>query len=229
MASVEYLGIDVGGTNVKMGIVDANTGKISNFYSHDTISWRESGHFVDRFGDAVALQLLSNKEVKQVGIGLPGMLNRERTIPLEITAIPEINGIPMVDILTKRFPGTQFYLANDANAAALKERLGDEDALEVIGGEPRLPLVIAKVRDSEPFDENLLVAELAQRRAWLVPAYQLPPDNDEQRIIRILVKINQTRELADALADDVHDSIIDLRKRAAGEKRKLPVHTGHGY
>jgi glucokinase len=121
MASVEYLGIDVGGTNVKMGIVDANTGKISNFYSHDTISWRESGHFIERFGDAVSLQLLSHKDIKQVGIGLPGMLNRERTIPLEITAIPEINEIPMVDLLSKRFPGTQFFLANDANAAALGE------------------------------------------------------------------------------------------------------------
>lgn len=121
MASVEYLGIDVGGTNVKMGIVDANTGKISNFYSHDTISWRESGHFIERFGDAVSLQLLSHKDIKQVGIGLPGMLNRERTIPLEITAIPEINDLPMVDLLSKRFPGTQFFLANDANAAALGE------------------------------------------------------------------------------------------------------------
>lgn len=121
MASVEYLGVDVGGTNVKMGLVDATTGKISNFYSHDTISWRESGHFVDRFGDAVALQLLANKDVKAVGIGLPGMLSADRRVPLEITAIPEIDNVPMVDILTKRFPGVQFYLANDANAAALGE------------------------------------------------------------------------------------------------------------
>lgn len=121
MSSVEYLGIDVGGTNVKMGIVDANTGKISNFYSHDTISWRQSGHFVERFGEAVALQLVSNKDIKKVGIGLPGMLNRERTVPLEITAIPEINSIPLVDTLTKRFPGVQFFLENDANAAALGE------------------------------------------------------------------------------------------------------------
>lgn len=121
MASVEYLGIDVGGTNVKMGIVEADSGKISNFYSHDTISWRQSGHFVDRFGDAVALQLLAHKDVKKVGIGLPGMLNRERTTPLEITAIPEINGVPMVDMLSHRFPGVDFYLENDANAAALGE------------------------------------------------------------------------------------------------------------
>ena len=121
MSPVNYLGIDVGGTNVKMGIVEADSGKLSNFYSHDTISWRQSGHFVERFGDAVALQLLANKDIKKVGIGLPGMLNADRTVPLEITAIPEIDGMPMVDMLTKRFPGVQFFLANDANAAALGE------------------------------------------------------------------------------------------------------------
>lgn len=127
MASAQYLGIDVGGTNVKMGVVDAKTGKITNFYSHDTASWRESGHFMDRFADAIAVELYANKEVKKVGIGLPGMINRERTTPLEITAIPELNGVPMVDILTRRFPDVEFFLENDANAAALGEFYFVED------------------------------------------------------------------------------------------------------
>lgn len=121
MESVQYLGIDVGGTNVKMGIVDAKSGKISSFYSHDTANWRESGRFVERFADAIALQLYDHKEVKKVGIGLPGMINRDRTVPLEITAIPELDGVPLVDILRKRLPGVQFFLENDANAAALGE------------------------------------------------------------------------------------------------------------
>ncbi|MFC5409189.1 ROK family protein [Larkinella bovis] len=121
MESVQYLGIDVGGTNVKMGIVDAQSGNISNFYSHDTASWRESGHFVEQFADAIALQLYEHKEIRKVGIGLPGMINRERTVPLEITAIPELNGVPLVETLTKRFPDVQFFLENDANAAALGE------------------------------------------------------------------------------------------------------------
>ncbi len=119
--------------------------------------------------------------------------------------------------------------AMDANSSSLAEQLGKEDALELVGGKPMLPLVIAKVREEEGFTGSALVAELAQRRAWLVPAYQLPPDNEDQQIIRILVKINQTRELADALASDVHDSIVDLRKRAAGETVKRAVHSGHGY
>jgi glutamate decarboxylase len=122
-----------------------------------------------------------------------------------------------------------FVRAMDANAAAFADQLGGEDALELLGGAPRLPLVIARVREGEPFTGTDLVGELAQRRGWMVPAYQLPPANQDQQIMRVLVKINQSRELADALADDVHDSIADLRKRAAGEKVRRPVHRGHGY
>ncbi|MDO8186915.1 glutamate decarboxylase [Conexibacter sp. JD483] len=119
--------------------------------------------------------------------------------------------------------------AMDRNAAALSERLAAEDALELVGGEPRLPLVIARVRPDERFNGTDLVAELAQRRGWMVPAYQLPPDNDDQQILRILVKVNQSRELADALADDITDSIADLRRRAAGHHVPKRVHRGHAY
>ena len=65
MSSAQYLGIDVGGTNVKMGVVDAKTGQITNFYSHDTDSWRQSGHFMEQFADAIAGQLYANKDVKK--------------------------------------------------------------------------------------------------------------------------------------------------------------------
>jgi glutamate decarboxylase len=119
--------------------------------------------------------------------------------------------------------------AMNANAIALAIRLGAEDALQLIEGSPRLPLVIARVRDHEPFTGSDLVGELAKRRGWMVPAYHLLPANEDQQILRMLVKINQSRELADALADDVHASIPDLRKRSAGQAVRQPIHSGHGY
>ncbi len=125
----QYLGIDVGGTNVKMGIVDATDGRISNFYSHDTASWRKSGHFVDRLGDAIALQLLEEPLVKRTGIGVPGLITRNRSTLIEITAIPEIDGIRIIPELSARFPGHTFYLENDANAAALGEYYFGEEKL----------------------------------------------------------------------------------------------------
>jgi glutamate decarboxylase len=119
--------------------------------------------------------------------------------------------------------------AMDANASALANHLGGMDALELIEGAPRLPLVIARVRPDEPYTGSDLVGELAKRRGWLVPAYKLPPDNDDQQILRMLVKINQTRELVDALAEDFQESIAFLRKHHAGEPARQPVHSGHGY
>jgi glucokinase len=121
MSNTQYLGIDVGGTNVKMGIVDAQTGVITNFQSHDTLRWRESKHFVDRLADAIDLQLIEHRNVKKVGIGVPGTLSRNRRTLLEITAIPETNGTPLLDVLESRFPEISFFLENDANAAALGE------------------------------------------------------------------------------------------------------------
>ncbi len=125
----QYLGIDVGGTNVKMGLVDATDGRISNFYSHDTASWRSSGHFVDRLGDAIALQLIEHPQIKRIGIGVPGLITRDRTTLIEITAIPEIDGTPVIPDLNARFPNHTFFLENDANAAALGEYYFGEEKL----------------------------------------------------------------------------------------------------
>lgn len=127
--ATEYLGIDIGGTNVKMGIVEAESGKISNFYSHDTGSWRKSGHFIERLGDAIAIQLAEHKNVRKIGIGVPGLITRNRQNLIEITAIPEINGLPICPMLKERFPQHDFFLENDANAAALGEYYFGEDKL----------------------------------------------------------------------------------------------------
>lgn len=127
--AAEYLGIDIGGTNVKMGIVDAETGNITNFYSHETSSWRKSGRFVERLGDAIVLELKENPQVTKVGIGVPGLITRDRNTLIEITAIPEINGIHIIPDLRERFPNIEFFLENDANAAALGEYYFGEEKL----------------------------------------------------------------------------------------------------
>lgn len=104
-----------------MGIVEAETGNMTDFYSHDTGDWRKSGRFIERLGDSIAIQLKENPEVEKIGIGVPGLTSRDRTTLLEITAIPEINGTKIVPILEERLKGKKVYIDNDANAAALGE------------------------------------------------------------------------------------------------------------
>ncbi|HTU13776.1 MAG TPA: glutamate decarboxylase [Solirubrobacterales bacterium] len=116
------------------------------------------------------------------------------------------------------------------NRHALADRLREMDALTIYDDDnPTLPLLIAKTNDNEPFDSNDLVGELARRRGWMVPAYQMPPNNENDRIMRMLVKSSQTRELVDALCDDFESSIAYLRKKREGKNPTPPVHTGHGY
>lgn len=123
--------------------------------------------------------------------------------------------------------------AMTANRDALSDRLAQIDALTILTSErPILPLMICKVNDDEGFTGTDLVGELARRNGWLVPAYKMPPKNDQQQILRMLIKLNQTRELSDALADDFEDSVKFLREKAsAGDLSgpKPPAHTGHGY
>lgn len=127
--ATEYLGIDVGGTNVKMGIVNAENGNITNFYSHDTGAWRQNNRFVESLGDAIAVMLNENPDVQKVGIGVPGLITRDRMTLLEITAIPEIDGTPLIPYLMERFQEKEFYLENDANAAALGEYYFGEESV----------------------------------------------------------------------------------------------------
>ena len=51
------------------------------------------------------------------------------TTLIEITAIPETDGIAIVPDLKARFPNHDFFLENDANAAALGEYYFGEDKL----------------------------------------------------------------------------------------------------
>ncbi len=127
--ATSYLGIDIGGTNVKMGVVDAETGNLSNFYAHDTASWRNSGRFLQSLGDAISLQLIEEPTISKCGIGVPGLITRDRQSLIEITAIPEINGAAIIPYLSERFPNCEFFLENDANAAALGEYYFGEEKL----------------------------------------------------------------------------------------------------
>lgn len=123
--------------------------------------------------------------------------------------------------------------AMNMNRDALGERLAKIDALEVLTSErPILPLLIAKVKPDEGFTGSELVGDLTRRNGWLIPAYKMPPKNEEQQILRMLIKVNQTRELVEALGDDFEASVSYLRERADAGVTGGPepfVHTGHGY
>jgi glucokinase len=116
----KYMGIDVGGTNVKLGIVDREGGMESKI-KYPTADLRNSKDFVDGYLNILAGEFEKHPEVNEVGMGIPGTISVDRTTCMEIAAIPALNGVELKRHLKDRFPGKEFYLENDANVAALGE------------------------------------------------------------------------------------------------------------
>jgi len=116
----KYMGIDIGGTNVKIGIVDREGGMESKV-KYATSELRESGDFVNGFLDILSREFEKHPEIQDIGMGIPGTQSLDRTTCLEIAAIPELDGVVLKKHLQDRFPGKEFHIENDANVAALGE------------------------------------------------------------------------------------------------------------
>ena len=114
-----------------------------------------------------------------LGLPMSGVVRRDWTARgrighLETSAIVlDCDGTRLVlcgvDTLAIQSPEIDVLRARVAEATGAEvAELEKEDAIELIEGSPRLPLVIARVHPEEPFTGLDIVAELSQRRGWLV-------------------------------------------------------------
>ncbi|MFC3881391.1 ROK family protein [Algoriphagus namhaensis] len=116
-----FLGVDVGGTHLKIGLVDKE-GQILDFQKEDTTIYRENPEgFGPKFIAELGKYFDKYPSVSHVGIGLPGLISKDRSTTLEIPAIPGLNGFNLKQGLLEAYPNYDFYLENDAAAAAIGE------------------------------------------------------------------------------------------------------------
>ena len=117
-----YLGVDLGGTNIFVGLVDEN-GKIISKESTPTISVRSADLILDDLialcKKVVAENNLELSDVEYVGIGVPGVVNRETGV-LEYANNLNFKHTNIAEYVGKAL-GLQVYLENDANCAAIGE------------------------------------------------------------------------------------------------------------
>ena len=116
----KYMGIDVGGTNVKIGIVDREGGMESKI-KYPTADLRNGDDFIKGYLDILATEFEKHPYINEVGMGIPGTISVNRSQCLEIAAIPALDGVELKKHMKDRFPDKEFYLENDANVAALGE------------------------------------------------------------------------------------------------------------
>lgn len=118
------LGIDIGGTNTEIGVVDED-GKILDRDHLPTLTNCDVNEYilklVEKMSDVINRQG-NDVVIKAVGIGAPNGNYYHGSIENAVN-LGWGKNVPMVDMLKKHFPNFTFALTNDANAAAVGEMI----------------------------------------------------------------------------------------------------------
>lgn len=115
------IGIDIGGTNIKVAIVTEEW-TILNTIIEPTPTERE-GTFESIKNKLIEIvKGICNDDVIGIGFGIAGIIDREKGIVISSPNIPLINGFRVKDIFEKEF-SLPVEVDNDANAFAFGEKL----------------------------------------------------------------------------------------------------------
>ena len=118
------IGVDLGGTNIAVGVVDKNN-KIIGRGKRKTNMPRPAEEILKDIVAAIRLACedagISTDEILSVGIGTPGTVNKQTGV-IEYANNLAFDQVPAVKIL-KSMLDVPYYLENDANAAALGEAM----------------------------------------------------------------------------------------------------------
>lgn len=119
MTSTNYsvIGVDLGGTKVAAGkitggiLVQQGSAKINQDSEDPMDAVRLMMELIAQFMDS---------QVQGIGVGVPGLVNRERGIVYDVLNIPNWKEIPLKALLEEKF-SVPVYVDNDANCFAMGE------------------------------------------------------------------------------------------------------------
>ncbi len=116
------IGIDIGGTNTKLGIVDEK-GVVIKRHEFKTTDYSDFPTYMKGLEEAIkVLTKDQTGECQGIGLGAPNGNYYKGTIDFAPN-LPFGECAPIVDTLRKAFGYKHIYLSNDANAAAVGEKI----------------------------------------------------------------------------------------------------------
>lgn len=117
------IGVDLGGTNIAVGIIDENN-KIVAKASRKTKAPRAAELIFDDMAEAIKEAMdqiyITNADVISIGVGTPGSVNKGEEL-IEFANNLGFNNVPAYKLLRERTGFDKVYFDNDANCAALGE------------------------------------------------------------------------------------------------------------
>ena len=128
-----YIGVDVGGMSIKAGVVN-DAGKILAKHAVITPLDGNEGFLkatLEAINGAIKDAKVNKSDIKAIGIGYPGAVDRKAGILISANNVPGSN-IPVREFLMENFAPVPVMVDNDANCAALGEFYRTEDAKDFV-------------------------------------------------------------------------------------------------
>lgn len=119
------IGVDLGGTNIAVGVIDSEYKIIGTGKAKTNIP-RPAEEIFDDIVKCIYAACenasVDISEIESVGIGTPGSCDKENGVILYANNL-YFDHVPAVKLINDKIPGVKVYIENDANCAALGEAL----------------------------------------------------------------------------------------------------------
>ena len=105
----------------------------------------------------------------------------------------------------------------------LGDLLVKTDVFELLNNEFNLPIIAIKIKDK--YNSYFTVFDISRKlkeKGWLVPAYTLPNNAEEIAVLRIVIKENFSRDMADLLHNDLKNIFMEYMDEFKNKKGMTP-------
>ncbi|KAL5995458.1 hypothetical protein ACLOJK_025520 [Asimina triloba] len=121
------------------------------------------------------------------------------------------------------FEGYQNVMENcRENAMVLKEGLEKTGRFNIVSKDNGVPLVAFSLKDNSLHNE-FEVSEYLRRFGWIVPAYTMPPDAQHITVLRVVIREDFSRTLAERLVIDIVKVLHELDALPSKVTAKLSI------
>lgn len=114
-----YLGIEIGGTKLQLGVGAADGGALAALVRREIVAAAGASCILDQIRE-VARSLLASYDIRRIGIGFGGPVDAQRGCVLKSHQVAGWDGFPLVNWCQQQL-GRPAVLGNDCDVAALAE------------------------------------------------------------------------------------------------------------
>lgn len=108
------------------------------------------------------------------------------------------------------------------NMLVLKQGLEKTGRFNIVSKDNGVPLVAFSLKDNGGHNE-FEISDMLRRFGWIVPAYTMPPDAQHVTVLRVVIREDFSRALAERLVLDIEKVLHELDTLPAKVSAKLAI------